>query len=479
MSDNRINPQGLNLEIATRLTTAQQVRFARMLEMTAPELDEAVEREVDANPALELLPADLPAESDKKSDSIPFYRRNISNYSPDDERPDFSPADDNDSLYDFVLRQISELDVDGDVAEAARYLAGNIDSNGYIRRDLGRLAEDMEFNHGLSVEMPVMENAFRLIRSLEPAGVGAVDLRDSLLLQLKRLPESQTRDDAIRIIETMYEDFLMLHYHVVASALSLSEERIRDSFELIRSLNPKPGAMFSYRGDSLGNVIIPDFIVENIDGRLSVSLNNNFPELGIQQSFVDAVNAMSRTPEGRIRKRENEFVYTNYTDARSYIQLVEQRQLTMMKVMSTIVSMQSDYFMTEDVSRLRPMLLKDIAEATGLNISTVSRVTNNKFVATPWGIFPLRFFFSDNKGRQSAPDDPDAADGDDVENPLTRQRIVAEIRKVIDEEDKKRPLSDQKLCAELLRRGLNVSRRTVSKYRERAGIPVSRLRRTM
>ncbi len=457
-----VESQGLHLEQKQRLRLSQQqLRFVRLLELTAPELDEAVERELEDNPALE-------AHENQNQETVdiilPRQNRyyNTDHGNNDGEIP---IADNSENLYDYLIRQVAEHNVAPDVLSMAEYLIGNIDSNGYLRRPLSLIINDIAVETGEEVSAELAQKAFNLIRTLDPPGIGATDLRDTLRLQLLRMSESEVRDDALRIINDAFEEFTMKHYHRFRSLFKFDDRRIKNAVDLILSLNPKPGAAFASRDNDLANIIIPDFIVENRDGNLFISLNNHIPELSIEESFSEAVDNLNRNAEGKKKSKGSEFILQRYNDARDFIRILRQRQKTMMMVMTAITELQKDYFLTEDVAKMKPMMIKDISARTGLDISTVSRATNNKFVATGWGILPMRHFFSDNIG-----------DNNDI---ITNRRVEAEIEKLIEQEDKRRPLSDDKICKALKDAGYEISRRTIAKYRDRLNIPVARLRRSL
>ncbi|MEZ3519053.1 MAG: RNA polymerase factor sigma-54 [Muribaculaceae bacterium] len=480
------------LTLGTRLgmhMTQQQLRFVELLELTAPELDDEVEREIESNPALEVVD-DAPDNGVRESDRMPQYVRCSAGSVSDEGVREFAPADMGESLYDILLEQVAQSPADATVTGVARYLIGNLDSNGYLRRSLDMVIEDLAAHSGVEVSRDVAEEALRLLRSLDPAGVGAENLRDCLLLQLRRMPASKVRDDSIRILENQFEAFSMRHSHRIISALHMSREEIAEANELILTLNPKPGAAYGGAAETAAGVIVPDYNVGREDDGLHISLNNHIPELAVGESFAEAVRGMEGR-RGRPRKG-TEFVRDRYKSASEFIQLLRQRQLTMMSVMTAIVNHQREYFETGDVYALRPMILRDIERVTGLDKSVVSRATNNKYVSTPWGsVMPVRAFFSDtvtSMRRQDAEESP-VTDSDEVTDVkeaervqadvLTNRQIEAAIRELVEHEDKKHPLSDEKLRGELLKRGYDVSRRTVAKYRDRTGILVARLRRQL
>ena len=454
--------QSLALEQKTVMRlSAQQLRFVKLLEYTAPELEEAIDRELEENPALE-----IEDEETAPVDDTPAYRYRISNQS-DEHNYDFSPPDTSETLLDALLRQLSERNLPDNVRTAARYIIGNIDSNGYLRRPLQGIINDMAFGPGISVDDATAREALDIVRSFEPYGVGATDLRECLRLQLIHLPRNQTVQDALNIIDNQFEAFSMKHSHKLVTSLKLTPERVKMAVDLIRTLNPKPGSSFGSSLDS-SNVIVPDLNVNVEDGEISISTNNRIPELTIDRTFSEAVAELQASAEKRAKKG-NEFILSRFNDARDFIKILSQRQETLINVMTAIVKIQKEYFLTQNIYRLKPMMIKDISAMTGYDLSVVSRATTNKHVNTPWGIFPLRFFFSDSIGTENS---------EEVEV-LTNRKIEAEISKIVEAEDKKHPLSDEKIRLEMEKKGYDVSRRTIAKYRDRKGIPVARLRKEM
>lgn len=455
--------QSLALEQKTVMRLSQQqLRFTKLLEYTAPELEEAIDRELEENPALEV-------EEDQPDTSreVPQYRLYSRNQSADDTNYDFSPPDTGETLLDALLRQLSEQTMPDLVRTTARYIIGNIDSNGYLRRPLQGIVNDMAFGPGINVDLATAQEALEIVREFEPYGVGAADLRECLRLQLIHLPKSRASQDALSIIDRQFEAFTMKHSHKLVSALKLTPQRVKEAVDLIRTLNPKPGAVFASSLDT-SNVIVPDLNVNVEDGEISISTNNRIPELTIDRTFSEAMAALNAAAS-RKAKKGNEFIISRYNDAKDFIRILKQRQETLLNVMSAIVKIQKEYFLTQNIYRLKPMMIKDISALTGYDLSVVSRATTNKHVNTPWGIFPLRFFFSDSIGTENS---------EDVEV-LTNRKIEAEITKIVEEEDKRHPLSDEKIRLEMEKRGYDVSRRTIAKYRDRKGIPVARLRKEM
>ncbi len=453
--------QSQNLELTQKIgirLSQQQLRFVRMLELNAPELDEAVERELEDNPALGVTEETTEEDTRRYPAFIPRQPR-------DDFQ--FSPADETQNLYDQLLSQLSERRLTPQVETAAKFIIGSLDSNGYLNRSLRDIIDDLAFGPGVEITDAEAQEALATVRSLDPPGIGASDLRDCLHMQLTALPASDVRDNALRIIDEAYDAFTMKHKHRIISLLKLDEPEASAALDLILTLNPKPGASLGNDPTANSNVIIPDYIVGIEDGKINITLNNHIPELRVEQSFEQAMHNLERTAKGR-PKKGSEFIVSRYNDARDFIRILTQRQQTMMQVMTAIVKIQEEYFRTEDVYRLKPMMIKNVADLTGLDMSVISRVTSNKHVALPWGIFPLRFFFSDSIGEEK--------EGTDT---ATNRKIEASIVTLIEAENKKHPLSDRKIMEEMQKLGYEISRRTVAKYRDRQGIPVARLRKKM
>ncbi len=465
------NSQEIGLRIGQQQRLSQQqLRFVRMLEMNPDELRSAVETEVEANPALETeerteesLPEIDRTDGGSAWESSRPLQRGYRDYGTTPDIP-FAPEDRTGTLADFLLGQLGQFNASEKVLAGVRYLIGSMDSNGYIYRPAESLRSDMEFHEGLVLTDEEMAEAWRIVRHLDPPGVGASSLRESLEIQLERMEPSRIRNLALRILREEYDLFAKKHFDRIASALGEKKQAVADAVDLIRSLNPKPGASVGSPADDVANIIVPDFIFDRDDeGNMSIALNNRFPELRISQSFDEAVASLKTPAE----KKRNSYVLGNWREARDFIELLSQRQTTMMRVMAAILKLQKEYFETEDIYRLRPMIIKDVAAETGLDLSVISRATANKHIETPWGTFPLRFFFSDTVGEEN---------GEDTEA-LTNRKIEAEIRTIVEGEDKAHPLSDEKIREAMQARGYDVSRRTVAKYRDRLGIAVARLRK--
>lgn len=458
MMDNNGTYLNLGQKLRQRLTQSQ-LRYIRLLEMTGPEVEEAVERELEENPALEKV--ETPAfEGRQEGMGAPAGFSTMRHNEP--IQAEIPAEDTGASMYDELLDQLGQQQLPREVMQTAVFIIWSLDSNGYLRRSLRNILDDIEFSTGEQISESIGRRALQAVRELEPHGIGASDLRDCLLLQLEYMPESAARDNAVRILKEQYDAFTKKHLHTIVSGLHIPLSEAEEAYNLISTLNPKPGAGMGGASDS-ARYIMPDFIVTNEDGGLKVSLSNRLPELRIDESFTNAVRRMEENKDRRASEKEKKLILPYYTNAREFISILRQRQETLFAIMTAIVEFQKDYFLSGDLGKMRPMVIRDLAERTGYDISEISRATANKYVATEDGIRPLRFFFSNEVG--------DTGDGH------TNRLLEQELRSLIQSEDKLHPLSDDALREALASKGINISRRTVAKYRDRLGIPVARLRR--
>ncbi len=454
-----------------------QMRFVRMLEMNGPEVEDEVRRELDDNPALEVADrADNMDDSEsygesaeqlqmadyRDEDDIPSYRLEARNHSVNDDYFEPVAVAEGHTLMDSLLAQLAETDMPDSQLAVARYIIGNIDDNGYLTRTLSQLLDDLAFNAGLEITMEELRWIFNRIRELDPAGICALDLRDCLVLQLKRLPETKENRLALEIVEHYFDVFSLRHYDRLMSMLGVGRDELQRAIDVIKGLDPKPGShLGGSDADDKSRHIIPDFNVEVEGNVVTLTLVNNLPDLTIEESFVSDGEKFAGTLPGR-NSEALAFIARKREEAADFIELLKLRQETLYRVMSAIVRWQHDFFLTEDESRLRPMILKDIAKMTGYDISVVSRATAGKYVATPVGIYPLKFFFNERVN-----------DSDDTSS----REILAAIRELVDNEDRVHPLNDDALMKLLHEKGYDIARRTVAKYRERLNIPVARLRK--
>ena len=472
----------LNSELRQQQTlTPMQVQFVRLLEMNAAAIEDEVQRRLDENPALEVAePAensraddsfnetaeDLQRADYRDEDDIPYYRTNINNSSPDDEHHEAIAISET-SLIDYLEEQLGERDLDEHSLLIAKYIIGNIDDNGYLLRSAIAISDDIAFQTGLDVSSAQVNDVLQIVRDLDPPGVGATDLRDCLLLQLERREGSPANLLAYKIIDRHFDAFIKRHYDKIAQAMGLSQEQMTAAVDEIRSLNPKPGSVVAGSvAETLSQQVMPDFNVDVDGDEITVTLLNNLPELQIEESFSALNDNYQRSkPANRNDEAAAAFVKQKYDSAANFIKILRQRQETLFNVFSAIVRRQREFFLSGDETTMRPMLLKDIGEDTGYDLSVISRATSGKYVMTQWGIFPLKYFF--NEAMQHS-------NGEEVSS----HEVLSIIKSVIADEDKTKPMSDEQLCMILKQHGYEIARRTVAKYRERLGIPVARLRKS-
>lgn len=472
-----MNSRRQNLSLNQQMRQTQtlsplQVRYFKMLEMNESQVEDEVRRTLDENPALEAVSDnhDLPEESDfhetaeqmqladyRSEEDIPFYRLHANNRSADDTTYQSESVADAPTLFDIIVEQARLAGLEGDELDRVIFIAGNLDDNGYLTRTPAQMASDYSIMTGREVSTVQIRSALERLRSFDPAGIGATDLRECLLLQLLRHRGDETAALALEIVTHYFDLFSKKHYDRLQSALGVNAARLREAVERIRTLNPKPGLEVQTPGseDRLSH-ITPDFQVDvDADGTLTLQSLSRVPELRIEASFVRDMPGHSKA---------NLFIRRQRDEASGFIGIVSQRAITLNAVMQAIVDRQRDFFRTGDEAALRPMVLRDISADTGYDASVVSRATMGKYVLTPWGAYSLKFFFNERF----------SGDSD-----LSSREIISAMRAIIEAEDRSRPLSDEAVAAELGSRGFNVARRTVTKYREQSGIPVARLRREL
>lgn len=473
--------ESLKLSITQRQQTTltpMQLQFVRMLEMNDAEAEDEVKRALDDNPALEIADdsnhdsaspdndfnesaEQLQLADYRSEDDIPYYRLDTNNHSASD--PVYEPIAiaAGESLFEHLMRQLSEdPSITDQQIEIAHFIAGNLDSNGYMERSISALIDDMALQSGLDVSDSEVKEVLDRVRELEPAGIGAFDLRDSLLLQLRRLRPTADVNLAIEVIRDYFDLFSLMHFDRIASLTGTTREQLKEAMEVIRSLNPKPGALINGDDNERTRHISPDFFVEVDGNRLTLSSTSHLPKLQIEQSFLlSSEIERKKTPAN---DAANAFIRQKHDEASNFIKVLEMRQSTLFRIVSAIMQWQRDFFLTEDPLKLRPMVLKDISAVTGDDLSVISRATTGKYIATTQGVYSLKSLFNE---RRSETDDASAL------------MIIERIRDIIDSEDKSHPLSDAAITDMLNAEGYDIARRTVAKYRERTGLPVGRLRK--
>ncbi len=469
-----------------------QMQVIKLTELPNIELEERIKQELVDNPALDEGHDDSDEPQEPLDDNVHDDSENITqedmsmgDYLNEEDIPDYSftgknsgsdtvakediPFSSAESLHESLTEQLHLTELDDESTKIAEYIIGNIDDNGYLDRPVTAIADDLLFQQNLDVPLDRIENILQVIQGFDPPGVGAKDLQQCLLLQLQRLPENDTAELAIQVLQKYFDDFSKRHFEKIKRSMSLDEEQLKRVIRLITTLNPKPGNNW---GDALSltmNTVIPDFIVESYNGEVFMSLNNrNIPELRINREYSEMLRGYSENKQGMSAETKNAalFVKQKLDSARWFIDAIKQRQETLQRTMQAIVDLQYKFFVTGDESSLRPMILKDVAELSGYDISTISRVSNSKYVQTNFGVYPLKYFFSESMQNDA---------GEEVSS----REVKAILRDCIDNEDSKKPLTDDKLAEILKEKGYVIARRTVAKYREQMNIPVARLRKTI
>ncbi len=471
-------------KLAQRLSPLQ-LQLVPLLQMNSLEIEDKVRSELDDNPALEICEEPATNQLDKDEDGetfsetsediqqadyrdeddIPYYRTNISNRSADDEIPNAIIISES-SLVDYLMEQIHERNMSETQLKIAEYIIGNIDDNGYLSRSLIAITDDLVFQTGLDVPEEDVKNVLDIVQDLEPAGVGAIDLQDCLLLQLKRKTNNSVSRLSYKVINELFDEFSKKHYDKIISALNIDDDTMKAIIADIRTLTPKPGnAITGIADESHAQQIIPDFNVEVEGENITLTLLNNIPELQIAESYSVVYNNIQKNKTSTSQSPDAiAAIKIKYEKANDFIKVLRKRQETLFRTMQSITTRQRDFFISGDETKIRPMILKDIAEDTGYDLSMISRATMNKYVSTQWGVFPIKYFFNEGLQHES---------GDEVSS----REIITILKSVIDNENKSRPYSDEQLCSIMKKKGYEIARRTIAKYREKLSIPVARLRK--
>ncbi|MFM7079282.1 MAG: RNA polymerase factor sigma-54 [Bacteroidota bacterium] len=487
--------QSLQQKLLQKLSP-QQIQLMKLLQVPTMALDQRIKEELEINPALEEGSSDDSSEQDERDDDLAAadnsgddqevsgeerddfdiseyisdddgdYRTRVNNTGPDDERTEI-PVVSGASFHDLLLSQLSLCDFDDKQYMLATHLIGSLDEDGYLRREVQSICDDLAFSQGIEATTQEVEEVLHQIQFFDPAGVGARDLRECLMLQIARKdPRKESIRHALAILDEYMEEFSKKHYEKIEKALELTDVQLKDAINEIIHLNPKPGGSFS--GDSRGaQAVIPDFILTNNDGVFELTLNSrNAPDLRVSKQYSRMLEDYSRDTNNKSNREAINFIRQKLDAAKWFIDAIKQRQFTLIRTMQAILDYQREYFVEGNEKMLRPMILKDIAEIVQLDISTVSRVANSKYVQTPFGTFLLKTFFSEALSTDS---------GEEVSS--------REVKKILSDaianEDKRKPLPDDKLMKILNEKGYNIARRTVAKYREQLGIPVARLRKEL
>ncbi|MEA4982497.1 MAG: RNA polymerase factor sigma-54 [Paludibacter sp.] len=478
--------QSLEQKLQQRLSPAQ-IQVIKMLEVPTLELEERIRQELEENPALEEGEElqedegdfdddlnddggnndDMDLDDYMLDDDIPDYRLKVNNTSKDDKREDI-PFSIGTTFHEHLIEQLGLQHLTEHERLLAEYVIGNIDDEGYLRRTVESMVDDIVFHAGVHTTDEEMQRVVDVIQEFEPSGVGATSLQECLILQLERKKYRPEVDVALKIVRDYFEEFSRKHYDKIKKGLDIDDDMLREAVTEISHLNPKPGN--AWGGNLLEksmSVIVPDFILENTDGKLSVHLNNsNIPELRVSNTYNELFQTYSekKSEKNNGLKDAVTFAKQKIDAAKWFIDAIKQRHETLLTTMRAIVEFQHEFFIEGDDVYMKPMILKDIADITGYDISTISRVSNSKFIQTEFGVYPVKYFFSESMTNDS---------GEEV----STREIKKILQDCIEIENKKKPLNDDALADVLKTKGYNIARRTVAKYREQLNIPVARLRK--
>jgi RNA polymerase sigma-54 factor len=462
----------------------QQIQLMKLLQVPTMELDQRIKQEIEENPALEegkeqddddFSNEESFEENDNEEfdindyldDDVADYKTKSSNQSKDDDDK-VIPFSGGHTFRERLSEQLQLLDLDSSQKTVANVLIGNLDEAGYLNRDIEAIVDDLAFSMNIHTTEEDIVSVLKMIQDLDPAGIGARNLQECLLVQINRKQDGNiSRFTAKKILENHFEEFTKKHYDKISKKLEINDEDLKEAIEEILKLNPKPG------GSSKGSTknyqqIIPDFIINENDGRLELTLNSrNAPELRISREYENMLRSYSEGAKtSKSDKDAVTFVRQKLDNAKWFIDAIRQRQNTLLLTMTAILRYQENYFVSGDETKLKPMILKDIADIVDLDISTVSRVANSKYVQTHFGVFSLKYFFSESLSTDS---------GEEV----STREVKKILSEAVDAENKKTPLTDEKLMNLLRGRGYNIARRTVAKYREQLNIPVARMRKEL
>lgn len=465
--------QGLELKQTQKLSPLQ-IQTIKLIELPIQELEQKVKSELEDNPVLDDSPApeknedndepkDISIDEIDENDPIPAYKLHVNNYGKD-ERPQYNTFSVKESFTQSLMEQLGYRNLSKHAHDVAAFIIGSLDSDGYLRRDIDSIVDDLAFRANIESSPEEVLNMLKVIQEFEPAGVGARDLRECLLLQLRAQKQTKTVQTAESILTDYFAEFSNRHFQKIITKLGLSEEEMKAVMAKIVKLNPAPGGQIDDSYNDQAQQIVPDFVLDIVDGELKLSMPRfNIPEIRVNRKYAELL-VEAQGSSDRQKKEAATFVKQKLDSAKWFVEALKQRYNTLESTMKAIIEYQHDYFMDE--SHLKPMVLKDIAERTGFDISTISRVVNSKYIETHFGIYPLKYFFSEGLENQ---------DGEEV----STRELKKALRECVDAEDKRKPLTDDQLVAEMNKRGYKVARRTIAKYRDQLDIPKARLRKEL
>ena len=464
--------QGLGLvQTQTQKLSPLQIQTIKLIELPIQDLEQRVRRELEENPVLDDTPVEnedskeISLDDIQQDDYIPDYKTKVSNWGKD-ARPDYVTFSVKESFFFNLREQLSFKNLSKQDSDIAYFIVGSLDQDGYLRRDLDSLMDDLAFRAGINCEREDVERMLKVVQSLDPPGVGARDLRECLLLQLKAANQTPQVRLATDILTKDFDAFASKHYNKIMQSRGISEDDMKAVLKVILRLNPAPGGSVADSYADVTEQIVPDFVLKDDDGEVSfIMARFNIPEIRINKKYA-AMLENARGGSDREKKEAASFVKEKMDSAKWFVEALKQRQNTLSKTMQAIIDFQRVFFETGDETKLKPMILEDIAKVTGFDISTISRVVNSKYIETPYKIYPLKYFFSEGLVNKA---------GEEV----STRELKTVLKQIVDAEDKHKPLTDEQLVSELSAKGYNVARRTIAKYRDQLGIPLARLRKEL
>ncbi len=467
--------QGLELKQKQQLSPLQ-IQTIKLIELPIQDLEQRIRKELEENPVLDEdisgdkeedeAPREVSlSEYNKEDDTIPGYRLRDNNYSKD-ERPQYNTFSVKESFTQSLQEQLGYKSLSEHQYAVASFLIGSLDDDGYLRRSIDSIVDDLSFRANVETNEDEVLQMLEIIQEFEPAGVGARDLRECLLLQIRLCKKTPAAENATKILKDHFNEFTNKHFQKIMSRMNLSEDELKAAMAKILKLNPSPGGQIDDSYTDQAQQIVPDFILEYIDGKLELSMPRfSVPELKVNKKYADILIEAANSSE-REKKDAAAFVKKKLDSAKWFVEAIKQRHNTLSSTMQAIVDYQHDYFIDGDETHLKPMVLKDIAEKTGFDISTISRVVNSKYIETHFGIYSLKYFFSEGLENQ---------DGEEV----STRELKKALQECVDNENKRKPLTDDELVEAMTGKGYKVARRTIAKYRDQLGIPKARLRKEL
>lgn len=467
--------QGLELKQTQKLSPLQ-MQTIKLLELPRQELEQRIKKELEENPVLdeeqpsneeeEQAPREVSLSDYKEDDYIPSYRMRSDLYNSKEERPQYNTFSVKESFTQSLQDQLGYRNLTDHQYAVASFIIGSLDDDGYLRRSLDTLVDDLSFRAGIMSDEEEVEQMLKVIQEFEPAGVGARNLQECLLLQMKGKKKSPEVDNAIKILKHHFNEFSNKHYQKIMNRMGISHDELKAAMSKILKLNPAPGGQIDDTYNDQAQQIIPDFTLEYRDGKLILSMPRySIPELKVNRKYAELLMEAANSSE-REKKEAATFVKKKLDSAKWFVEAIKQRHNTLQSTMQAIVDYQEEYFVDGDETNLKPMVLKDIAERTGFDISTISRVVNSKYIETHFGIYSLKYFFSEGLENQ---------EGEEV----STRELKKALLECVGTENKSKPLTDDELVDVMTQRGYKVARRTIAKYRDQLGIPKARLRKEL